>query len=110
MARPLRINYENAVYHIITRGNRKEKIFYSDEDKRLFQKKINKTFQKYSLICNAYCLMDNHYYLFLKTPKANLNKPMHDLNASYANYFSAKYRLSGPLFQGHYKSILVDQD
>jgi len=110
MARPLRINFENAVYHIIARGNRKEKIFYSDEDKRLFQKKMNKTFQKYSLICYAYCLLDNHYHLFLKTPKANLSKAMHYLNASYANYFSAKYRLSGPLFQGRYKSILVDQD
>lgn len=110
MTRPLRINYENAVYHIIARGNRKEDIFYSDEDKRLFQEKMNKTFQKYSLICYAYCLMDNHYHLFLKTPKANLSKAMHYLNASYANYFSARYRLSGPLFQGRYKSILVDQD
>jgi putative transposase len=110
MARPLRINFENAVYHIIARGNRKEKIFYSDEDKRLFQVKMDKTFQKYSLVCYAYCLMDNHYHLFLKTPKANLSKAMHYLNASYANYFSAKYRLSGSLFQGRYKSILVDQD
>ena len=110
MARPLRINFENAVYHIIARGNRKEKIFYSDEDKRLFQVKMNKTFQKFSLICYAYCLMDNHYHLFLKTPKANLSKAIHYLNTSYANYFSAKYRLSGPLFQGRYKSILVEQD
>jgi REP element-mobilizing transposase RayT len=110
MARPLRINFENAVYHIITRGNRKEKIFYSDEDKLIFQKKMNKTFLKYSFICYAYCLLDNHYHLFLKTPNANLSKGMHYLNVSYANYFSAKYRLSGPLFQGRYKSILVDQD
>jgi putative transposase len=110
MARPLRINFENAVYHIIARGNRKEKIFSSDEDKKLFQKKMNQTFQKYSFICYAYCLLDNHYHLFLKTPKANLSKGMHDLNASYANYFSAKYHLYGPLFQGRYQSILVDQD
>jgi len=110
MTRPLRINFENAVYHVIARGNRKEKIFYSDEDKKIFQKKMNKTFQKYGFICYSYCLMDNHYHLFLKTPKANLSQGMHYLNASYANYFSAKYRLSGPLFQGRYKSILVDQD
>jgi len=80
------------------------------EDKLVFQKKMNKTFQKYGFSCYAYCLMDNHYHLFLKTPKANLSQGMHNLNASYANYFSAKYRLSGPLFQGRYKSILVDQD
>ena len=60
MARPLRINFENAVYHILSRGNRKEKIFYSMEDKLVFQKKMNKTFQKYSFICYAYCL--NHKY------------------------------------------------
>jgi REP element-mobilizing transposase RayT len=66
---------------------------------------MNKTFQKYSLICYAYCLLDNHYHLFLKTPKANLSKGMHYLNVSYANYFSARYRLSGALFQGRYKSI-----
>jgi putative transposase len=71
---------------------------------------MNQTFQKYSFICYAYCLLDNHYHLFLKTPKANLSKGMHDLNASYANYFSAKYHLYGPLFQGRYQSILVDQD
>jgi len=71
---------------------------------------MNETFLKYSFICYAYCLLGNHYHLFLKTPKANLNQGMHYLNANYANYFSAKYRLSGPLFQGRYKSILVDQD
>jgi len=71
---------------------------------------MNMTFQKYAFVCYAYCLVDNHYHLFLKTPKANLSKGMHYLNAGYANYFSAKYRLFGPLFQGHYKSILVDQD
>jgi len=64
MARPLRINLENAVYHILSRGNRKEKIFYSIEDRLVFQKKMNKTFQKYALICYAYCLIDNHYHLF----------------------------------------------
>jgi putative transposase len=110
MARPLRINFEDAVYHIIARGNRKEKIFNDDEDKQIFQQKMSKTFLKYSLICYAYCLLDNHYHLFLKTPMANLSKGMHYLNAGYANYFSAKYRLYGPLFQGRYKSILVDQD
>ena len=110
MARPLRINFEDAVYHIIARGNRKEKIFNDDEDKQIFQQKMSKTFLKYSLICYAYCLLDNHYHLFLKTPQANISRAMHYLNAGYANYFSAKYRLYGPLFQGRYKSILVDQD
>jgi len=110
MARPLRINFEDAVYHIIARGNRKEKIFNDDEDKQIFQQKMSKTFLKYSLICYAYCLLDNHYHLFLKTPQANISRVMHYMNAGYANYFSAKYRLYGPLFQGRYKSILVDQD
>jgi len=110
MSRPLRISFNNAVYHITARGNRKEKIFYSNDDRRVFLQKMDQTFLKYSFICYAYCLMDNHYHLFIKTSLANINQGMHYLNASYANYFTAKYKTNGPLFQGRYKSLLVDED
>ncbi|MBU4047985.1 transposase, partial [bacterium] len=110
MSRPLRISFDNAVYHITARGNRKEKIFYSDDDKRIFLQKMEQTSLKYSFICYAYCLMDNHYHLFIKTPLGNISQGMHYLNASYANYFTAKYKTNGPLFQGRYKSLLVDED
>jgi len=71
MSRPLRISFNNAVYHITARGNRKEKIFYSDADRRVFLQKMNRTFLKYSFLCYAYCLMDNHYHLFIKTSLGN---------------------------------------
>jgi len=110
MARHLRLSFEDATYHITARGNRKEKIFYSDKDKGIFLNKMKETFEKYSLICYAYCLMDNHYHLFIKTPLANIADGIHYLNASYANWFRAKNEIVGPVFQGRYKSIIVDED
>jgi len=110
MARALRLSFENAFYHIIARGIRKENIFYSDKDKKVFLDKINETFEKYFFICYAYCLMDNHYHLFIQTPIVNISEGMHYLNTSYANWFKAKYKLTGPIFQGRYKSILIDAD
>jgi len=110
MARSLRLSFENAFYHITARGIRKENIFYSDKDKFVFIDKMNETFEKYSFVCYAYCLMDNHYHLFIKTPFANISEGMHYLNTSYTNWFRAKYKLVGSVFQGRYKSILVDKD
>ncbi|AEA33043.1 Chromosomal replication initiator DnaA domain protein [Hippea maritima DSM 10411] len=110
IARPLRISFENAFYHITARGIRRENIFYSDKDKYVFIDKMNETFEKYSFVCYAYCLMDNHYHLFIKTPSANISEGMHYLNTSYANWFRAKYKLVGSIFQGRYKSIVVDAD
>ncbi|MEW6456587.1 MAG: transposase [Acidobacteriota bacterium] len=110
MTRPLRLSFENAVYHVTARGNRKEKIFYSENDKRVFLEKLNETFKKYSFICYSYCLMDNHYHLFIKTPLANITDGMHYLNASYTNWFKAAHKIVGVVFQGRYKSILVDED
>ncbi|MEA1994622.1 MAG: transposase [Campylobacterota bacterium] len=110
MARALRLSFENAFYHITTRGIRKENIFYSDKDKKVFLDKMNETIDKYSFVCHAYCLMDNHYHLFTKTPFANISQGMHYLNTSYANWFRAKHKITGSIFQGRYKSILVDED
>jgi len=110
MARALRLSFEGAFYHITARGMRKENIFYSDNDKKGFLDKMNETFEKYSFICYAYCLMDNHYHLFIQTPLANISEGMHYLNTSHANWFRAKYKLVGSIFQGRYKSILVDAD
>jgi len=110
MARHLRLSFEDATYHITARGNRKEKIFYSDKDKEIFLNKMEEALDKYSFICYAYCLMDNHYHLFIKTPLANIIDGIHYLNTSYSNWFRAKYKIVGPIFQGRYKSIIVDED
>ena len=110
MTRPLRLSFENAFYHITARGNRREKIFYSSRDKEIFLKRLKETLIKYSMICYAYCLMDNHYHLFIKTNKSNLSQGIHYLNSSYANWFRNKHQIIGPLFQGRFKSILVEAD
>jgi REP element-mobilizing transposase RayT len=110
MARPLRLSFENAFYHITARSNRREKIFYSEQDKKIFLKKLEEMLIKYSIICQAYCLMDNHYHLFIKTTQSNLSYGIHYLNNSYANWFRSKYKIIGPIFQGRFKSILVDAD
>jgi len=110
MARPLRLSFENAFYHITSRGNRREKIFYSDQDKEVFLKKLKEMLIKYSMICQTYCLMDNHYHLFIKTTQPNLSQGIHYLNSSYVNWFRNKHQIIGPIFQGRFKSILVDAD
>ncbi len=110
MARPLRLSFENAFYHITARGNRREKTFYSDRDKEIFLKKLEEMLIKYSMICHAYCLMDNHYHLFIKTTQPNLSQGVHYLNSSYTNWFRNKHQIIGPIFQGRFKSILVDAD
>lgn len=110
MARPLRLSFENAVYHITSRGNRREQIFYNDEDRKRFLEKINETCLKYSFVCFAYCLMDNHYHLFLQTLLPNLSEGMHYLNTSYTNWFKARHKIVGVVFQGRYKSLIVDEN
>ena len=110
MARPLRLSFENAFYHITSKGNRRERIFYSDRDKEVFLKKLKEMLIKYSMICHTYCLMDNHYHLFIKTTQPNLSQGIHYLNSSYADWFRNKHQIIGPIFQGRFKSILVDAD
>lgn len=110
MARPLRLSFENAVYHIVCRGNRREPIFTGDRDKRTFIGKMDEAFAKYSFFCYAFCLMDNHYHLMVQTPLANISEGLHSLNSSYSNWFRSKHDLEGPLFQGRYKSLVIDTD
>lgn len=108
MARPLRLALKNGFYHVIARGNRKDRIFFSPRDKYAFLEKMNEAFDKYAFICLAYCLMENHYHLFVRTPEANLSQGMHALNAAYANWVKAKHEIVGSIFQGRFKSFLVD--
>jgi REP element-mobilizing transposase RayT len=110
MVRPLRLSFENTFYHITARGNQREKIFYSDQDKEVFLKRLKEMLIKYAMTCHAYCLMDHHYHLFIKTKKPNLSQGIHYLNSAYTNWFRNKHQIIGPLFQGRFKSILVDAD
>jgi putative transposase len=110
MARPLRIEYPGAIYHVTSRGNEKRPIFRDDEDRYTFldtQEAVNK---RYHWICHAYCLMDNHYHLLVETPEGNLSLGMRQLNGVYTQYFNKRHKRTGHLFQGRYKAILIQKE
>lgn len=110
MARPLRIEYEGAFYHVIQRGIERRDIFKSHADKEKFLSYLKTSYLAYKAIFHTYVLMDNHYHLTLETPQGNLSKIMHYLNTSYAAYFNAKRKRAGHLYQGRFKAVLVQQD
>lgn len=110
MARPLRIEFEDAFYHIIQRGTERKNIFLEDLDKKKFLSYLEFANTAYNAIFHAYVLMDNHYHLILQTPRANLSKIMHYINTSYAAYFNSKRKRVGPLYQGRFKAIIIQHD
>jgi putative transposase len=110
MARPLRLEFPGAVYHLTSRGNGRQKIFFSDNDRELFLKTLSQVVSRYGWICHAYCLMANHYHLLIETPKANLSLGMRQLNGVYTQSFNRRHRKVGHLFQGRFKAILVEKD
>ena len=105
MARPLRIEYEGAVYHVTSRGNERKPIFKEDTDRSLFLDILHKVNKRYNLLCHAYCLMDNHYHLIIETPEGNLSKGMRQLNGVYTIMFNKKHKRVGHIYQGRYKVI-----
>jgi putative transposase len=110
MARPLRIEYPGALYHVTSRGDRQEAIFDDDQDRRAFLKVLGDVVSRYRWRCHAYCLMGNHYHLMIETPEANLTKGMRQLNGVFTQCSNRRHKRSGHLFQGRYKAILVDRD
>lgn len=110
MARPLRIEFPGAVYHITTRGDRREPVYRDDTDRRQFLDIVAHAMERFDAQILAYCLMGNHYHLVLHTRRANLSRLMRHLNGVYTQAFNRRHGLSGHLFQGRFKAILVDRD
>lgn len=110
MARPLRIEYPNAFYHITSRGNERRAIFGSRVDYQRLLGYFESATERYGARIHCFCLMPNHYHLLLETPRANLRRILHHLNTSYTNYFNTKTERVGHLFQGRYRAILVEKD
>ena len=108
MLRPLRIEYEGAIYHLMSRGDRRENIFYDDVDRYDFLKTIGEACQKADFQVHAYCLMPNHFHLVLETPDANLVVGMKWLLSSYTLRLNHRRKLVGHVFSGRYKALLVD--
>jgi REP element-mobilizing transposase RayT len=110
MTRPIRIEFPGGVYHITSRGNAKQRIFADDEDYRRFFSILGDVAGDYGWQCYAYCLMPNHYHLVLTTPTGVLSRGMRQLNAVYAQRFHCRHNSVGHVFQGRFKSILVDRE
>ena len=110
MARPLRLEFAGALYHLTARGNARQKIFLDEEDRRCFLEFLGKEVEQQGWLLYAYCLMDNHYHLLLETPEPNLVAGMRRLNGVYTQAFNRRHRRIGHLLQGRYKAILVDKD
>jgi len=110
MARPLRLQFSGAVYHVTSRGNAREDIFTGDSDRELFLSILSDTVERHNWLCHAYCLMDNHYHLLLETRDPTLSVGMRRLNGVYTQAFNRRHERTGHVFQGRYKAILVAKD
>jgi REP element-mobilizing transposase RayT len=108
MSRPLRIQYPGAMYHITSRGNGGNKIFKDKGDYLIFLEELKKVIEDYNWISYAYCLMPNHYHLFIKTIDPNLSIGMRQLNGDYTQKYNIRHKQFGHIFQGRFKSILVE--
>ena len=110
MARPLRLEYEGALYHVTSRGNAREAIFRVDPDREVFLDILGDTIQRFGWICYAYCLMTNHYHLLIETPEPNLSRGMRHLNGVYTQAFNRRHMRVGHVLQGRFKSIVVEKE
>lgn len=110
MARPLRVEYPGAVYHITSRGNARNRIFNDDQDKTRFLEVLESVVKKVSWFCHGYCLMDNHYHLLVETPEGNLSSGMRQLNGVYTQRYNKRHDKTGHIFEGRYKSVLVEKE
>lgn len=110
VARPLRVEFEHALYHVHARGNERASIFRDDRDRLRLLAGLGQVVERYGWICHAYCLMGNHFHLLVETPNANLSLGMRQLNGVYAAYFNRRHGRVGHLFEGRFKAWLVEKD
>ncbi len=110
MARPLRLEFAGALYHVTSRGDRREAIYEDDKDRESFLSVLTDVCETFNWVCHAYCLMDNHYHLLIETPDSNLSKGMRQLNGVYTQKFNRSHGRVGHVFQGRYKAILVEKE
>ncbi|MFI3197394.1 MAG: transposase [Methylococcaceae bacterium] len=110
MTRPLRIQLSGGIYHITSRGNRHDDIYFFDDDRKVWLNLLGQVCQRFNWFCHAYCQMTNHYHIVVETPEGNLAQGMRQLNGVYTQYINRTHGSVGHLFQGRYKAILVEKD
>lgn len=107
MARLPRIEFPGAFYHVTSRGNRKQPIFIDDDDRHFFLNCLREAYERFGVVIHVFCLMGNHYHLFLETPDGNLSRIMHLINLKYSSYFNTKHAHCGHTFQSRFQATLV---
>lgn len=110
MARPIRLEFGGALYHVTARGDRREAIYEDDVDRQQFLDVLGDVIGLFNWRCHAYCLMSNHYHLVISTPDGNLSKGMRQLNGVFTQWSNRRHRRTGRRFQRRYKAVLVDAD
>lgn len=110
MARPLRIEYPDAVYHVMNRGAARQPIFLTQADRETFLRVLMEAWNRWRFKVHGYCLMDNHYHLCLQTPEANLSRIMRHINGVYTQRYNRIHDRDGPLFRGRYKALLIEAE
>ena len=110
MARQPRIEYKGACYHVMSQGDKHEKIFHEKSDRLKFLEKAGEVVDKFNLRVHCYLLLDDRFHLLIETPEGNLSRCMHHLNSSYSNWFKLKYGIRGSVFQSRYRAVLVEKD
>src|SRR4030043_1773631 len=110
MARPLRMDYPDTFYHVLSRGNERKEIFHNEKDYLRFLDTLGKMVERFKLGVHAYVLMKNHFHLLVHTKEANLSRAIQWLGVSYSVWFNRRHQRSGHLFQGRFKSFLIEND
>ena len=110
MTRPLRLEFPGALYHVTSRGNRRNSIYRDDADRNAWLRVLGKVCQRHHFVIHSFCQMTNHYHLLVETVEPNLSTGMRQLNGLYSQYFNWRHSLVGHLFQGRYKAILVQKE
>lgn len=110
MARPLRIELAGGLYHVTSRGDRREDIYFRSGDREAWLDILSEVCARFNWVCHAYCQMTNHYHVVVETPEGNLAKGMRQLNGVYTQYVNRTHCRVGHVFQGRYKGILVEKD
>lgn len=110
MARPLRIELHGGLYHITSRGDRREDIFIDDADRRQWLTLLGEVCARYNWFCHAYCLMDNHFHIVVETVDSNLSAGMRQLNGVYTQWHNRTHDRVGHVFQGRFKAVMVQRE
>ena len=110
MSRPLRLELSGGLYHVTSRGDRREDIYHDDTDRETWLETLAQCCERYHWAIHAWCQMSNHYHLIVETAQGNLSAGMRQLNGVYTQKVNRRYARVGHVFQGRFKAILVERD